>query len=138
MYAFKFRLSWLPVMFFFYVHYQQVIKWLLSKFGVISTWNFRKTTNCTFPTGSFNFVLFEKFTRANWHQIHSKSFSYLYLLHGCVDGKRQELRFFFLKKGKNKRNEANRNKTNRRKRNEKKTRGKEKKGNERKQKKKTK
>ena len=27
------------------------------------------TANCTLPTGSYNFVIFEKFTRAYLHQI---------------------------------------------------------------------
>ena len=31
--------------------------------------NFLKTTTCTLPMGSCNFVIFEKFTRAYLHQI---------------------------------------------------------------------
>ena len=44
--------------FFFHVNYYQAITWVLLQFGVISTWAFFKCP------GSYNFVVFEKLTRA--------------------------------------------------------------------------
>ena len=44
---------------FFHVNYQLVTTWFLVQFGVINTCKFSKTTNCTCPTGSCNFVVFE-------------------------------------------------------------------------------
>ena len=58
----KFRLPCPAVIFFFHVNYYQAITWFLLQFGVISTWAFFKCP------GLYNFVVFEKLTRACWHQ----------------------------------------------------------------------
>ena len=92
-----FRLYWLPVMYFSCS--------LLTKNNIISlaicvinTCKLSKDYKFHLPTGSWYFVVSGKFTRAYWHQVLSKSFSYLYLLHGCVGGERREW-IFFLREG---------------------------------------
>ena len=51
--------------FFFHVNYQQVKTRFLAQFGVNKHLKIFQATNCTHPTSSRNFAVFEKFTRAN-------------------------------------------------------------------------
>ena len=65
----KFRLSWLSTMFFSCTlltcnNMISPVIWCNVNIG-----KFSKTTNCTCPTDSCNFVVFEKFTRGHLHQI---------------------------------------------------------------------